>query len=207
MYSILMSINIELNGKEVNILVCTNILKMLERRRMISNYEKIFEQIKDDINNKASIDFSFDNKNKCSIYIINAKLTSIVQGTPLDDFLSSNIDVHKIIIIKECAKKVVKQIVHDYKNAEFFFEYEMVEDIINKDFIPEHQLLLSEQKKELLSKFNENELSIIFNTDMMSRYYGAENGDIFKIIRPTLTSGKSIAYRRVHQGSWDILFP
>jgi hypothetical protein len=116
-----MSINIELNVKEINIAVCTNVLKMLERRKMISNYEKIFEQIKDDINNKASSNFLLDNKNKCSIYIINTKLTSIVQGTPLDDYLSSNVDVHKIIIIKECAKKVVKQIVHDYKNAEFFF--------------------------------------------------------------------------------------
>jgi DNA-directed RNA polymerase subunit H (RpoH/RPB5) len=202
-----MSINIELNVKEINMLVCTNILKMLERRNMINSWESVFNKLKDDINNKASIDFSFDNKNKCSIYIINAKLTSIVQGTPLDDYLSSNIDVHKIIVIKECAKKVVKQIVNDYKNAEFFFEYEMVEDIINKDFVPEHQILLPEQKQELLLKFNENELSIIFNTDMMSRYYGAENGDIFKIIRPTLTSGKSIAYRRVHQGNWDILFP
>lgn len=202
-----MSINIELNNKEINILVCTNVLKMLERRKKISNYEKIFEHIKDDINNKASLDFLFDNKNKCSIYFVNTKLTSIVHGTPLDDYLRSNIDEHKIIIIKECAKKVVKQIVNEYKNAEFFFEYEMIEDIINKDFVPDHQILSNEEKQEILSKFNENDLSIIFNTDMMSRYYGAENGDIFKIIRPTLTSGKSIAYRRVHQGSWDILFP
>jgi DNA-directed RNA polymerase subunit H (RpoH/RPB5) len=202
-----MSINIEFNVKEINIIVCTNILKMLERRKMISSQEKVFEQIKDDINNKASIDFSLDNKSKCSIYIINAKLPSIVSGTPLDDYLSSNIDVHKIIVIKDCAKKVVKQIVNDYKNAEFFFEYEMVEDIPSKDFIPEHQVLSSEEKEELLSKFSENEFSIIFNTDMMSRYYGVENGDIFKIIRPTLTSGKSVTYRRVHQGSWDILFP
>ena len=83
----------------------------------------------------------------------------------------------------------------------------MIEDIPNKDFIPEHYVLTPVEKDELLSKFNENEFSIIFNTDMMSRYYGVNNGDIFKIIRPTLTSGKSIAYRKVHQGNWDILFP
>jgi DNA-directed RNA polymerase subunit H (RpoH/RPB5) len=202
-----MSINIELNVKEINVLVCTNVLKMLERRKMIKSWEKIFEEIKDDINNKASIDFILDNKSKCSIYIITAKVSSIVHGTPLDDYLSSNIDVHKIVIIRESAKKVVKQIVNDYKNAEFFFEYEMIEDIPNKDFIPEHYVLTPVEKDELLSKFNENEFSIIFNTDMMSRYYGVNNGDIFKIIRPTLTSGKSIAYRKVHQGNWDILFP
>jgi DNA-directed RNA polymerase subunit H (RpoH/RPB5) len=200
-----MSINIEFNVKEINILVCTNILKMLEKRKMIISKENVFEQIKDDINNKASIDFALDNKSKCSIYIINAKLPSIVNGTPLDEYLSSNIDVHKIIVIRDCTKKVVKQIVNDYKNAEFFFEHEMVEDITVKDIIPEHQLLLPEQKKELLTKFSENEFSIIFNTERMSRFYGAENGDIFKITRPA--SGKSVTYRRVHQGSWDILFP
>jgi DNA-directed RNA polymerase subunit H (RpoH/RPB5) len=202
-----MSINIELNYKEINILLCTNILKMLERRKLINNWEKIFNEIKDDINNKSSFDFLIDNKTKYSIYIVSAKLTSIIQGTPIDEYLSSNIDTHKIIVIKDCTKKVVKQIVNEYKNAEFFFEHEMIEDIPIKDFIPEHQVLSEEEKKELLTKFNENHFSIIFNTDMMSRYYKVEVNDIFRIIRMSLTSGKNISYRRVQQGNWDILFP
>ena len=201
-----MSINIELNYKEINILVCTNILKMLERRKLINSWEKIYNEIKDDINNKSSFDFLIDNKTKYSIYIVSAKLTSIIQGTPIDEYLSSNIDTHKIIVIKDCTKKVVKQIVNEYKNAEFFFEHEMIEDIPIKDFIPEHQVLSEEEKKELLTKFNENHFSIIFNTDMMSRYYKVEVNDIFRIIRMSLTSGKNISYRRVQQGNWDILF-
>ena len=201
-----MSINIELNVKEINVLVCTNIFKMLERRKLINSWEKKLEEVKNEINNKASIDFLLENKTKCSIYIVNAKLTSIVKGTPLDDFLSNNIDIYKFIVIKDCAKKVVKQIDQDYKNAEFFFEHEMLEDIPLKDFIPEHQVISLEEKKELLTKFNEHDLPIIFTTDMMSRYYGVKVGDIFRIIRPTLTSGKSVSYRRVQQGSWDILF-
>ena len=201
-----MSINIELNYKEINILVCTNILKMLERRKLINNWEKIYDEIKDDINNKSSFNFLIDNKSKYSIYIVSAKLTSIIQGTPIDEYLSSNVDTHKIIIIKDCTKKVVKQIVNEYKNAEFFFEHEMIEDIPIKDFIPEHQVLSEEEKKELLTKFNENHFSIIFNTDMMSRYYKVEVNDIFRIIRMSLTSGKNISYRRVQQGNWDILF-
>ena len=107
-----MSINIELNYKEINILLCTNILKMLERRKLINNWEKIFNEIKDDINNKSSFDFLIDNKTKYSIYIVSVKLTSIIQGTPIDEYLSSNIDKHKIIVIKDSTKKVVKQIVN-----------------------------------------------------------------------------------------------
>jgi DNA-directed RNA polymerase subunit H (RpoH/RPB5) len=198
--------NIELNTKEINIIICTNILKMLERRNKINSWNDIFEKIKNDINNKASIDFTFNN-NKYSIYIINSKITSIVQGTPLDDYLSSNLDIRKFVVIKETAKKVVKQIVHDYKNTEFFFEYEMLEDMPLKDIIPKHELLNENEKNELLNYFNEHELMIIFNTDPMARYYNAEVGDIFRITRVSNTSGKSIVYRRVHQGSWDILFP
>jgi DNA-directed RNA polymerase subunit H (RpoH/RPB5) len=201
-----MSINVELNTKEINIEVCKNVLKMLERRKLLNNHQIIFDQIFNDINNKASVEFSLNNSNKCSIYIINAKVSSIIQGTPIDDFLSNNIDIHKIIVIKECSKKAVKQITTDYKNAEFFFEHEMLEDIPSKSFIPEHQLLSTDELNELLSKFSQNELSIIYNTDMMSRYYNAKVGDVFRIIRPTVTSGNSIFYRRVHNGPWDILF-
>ena len=82
----------------------------------------------------------------------------------------------------------------------------MLEDIPMKIFIPEHQLLNKEEKEELLSKFSENELSIILDIDMMSRYYKAQVGDIFKIIRPSIVSGNSIFYRKVNHGSIDLMF-
>jgi DNA-directed RNA polymerase subunit H (RpoH/RPB5) len=201
-----MSLNSELNTKEINILICKNVMKMLERRKLLDDNESMFNQISEDINNKASIEFKLNNDTKCSIYIINAKVSSIVQGTPLDEYLSNNLDVHKIIIIKEPAKKTVKQIMNEYKNAEFFFEHEMLEDIPSKVFIPEHQLLNENETLELFNKFNPTELSIINSTDMMARYYNAKIGDIFRIIRPSITSGNSIFYRRVNIGSLDILF-
>jgi DNA-directed RNA polymerase subunit H (RpoH/RPB5) len=201
-----MSLNSELNTKEINILICENIMKMMKRRKLIDDNESSFNQIYEDINNKASIEFKLNNDTKCSIYIINAKVSSIVQGTPLDEYLSNNLDIHKIIIIKDPAKKAVKQIINDYKNAEIFFEHELLEDIPSKVFIPEHILLDENEKTELLDKFNHGDLSTIYNTDIMARYYNAKIGDIFRIIRPSITSGNSIFYRRVNTGSLDILF-
>lgn len=201
-----MALNIELSNKQININICDNTLKMLYRRKLINNIDDTLEEITDQINNKASIDFSLNNKTKCSIYIVNAKLTSIVNGSPLDEFLRNNTEIHKLIIIKDFTKKVAKQILDEYKNAEFFFEHELLEDIPSKVFIPEHQLLSNEEKTELFTKFNENELSIIYTTDTMSRYYNASIGDIFRIIRPSVTSGKSIFYRRVTHGSLDLIF-
>ena len=71
----------------------------------------------------------------------------------------------------------------------------MLEDIPSKIFIPKHEILVGDEKKEILDKFSENELARIFLTDMMSRYYGANVGDIFKITRPSFTAGKNIFYR------------
>ena len=201
-----MSINVEYNGKEVNQIVVENILKMLERRKMIKSWDSEYKKM-DDVGNKSVFELLSIEKSKISIYLVSAKLTSIVSGTPLDEYLSNNLDIHKIIIAKDVAKKVVKQIVNDYKNAEFFFENEMLEDIPSKIFIPVHEKMEKEEKEELLSKFSERELSSILLTDMMSRYYGAKIGDIFRIIRPSFTAGNSIAYRKVINGSWDVLFP
>jgi DNA-directed RNA polymerase subunit H (RpoH/RPB5) len=199
-----MSVSVEYNSREINQIVIENILRMLERREIIPSWEDEFKKINpDDLQNKTS--FELD-KFKIGIYLVNAKLTSIVQGHPLDVYLSNNIDIHKIIIAKEVAKKVVKQIVSDYKNAEFFFEGEMLVDKPTTIYVPEHKIIVGEERAELLNKFNEMELSMIGVTDVMARYYGAKIGDIFKIIRSSDTSGKNTFYRRVVNSSWDIYF-
>lgn len=200
-----MSVNIELNSKEINNLICLNVLRMFHRRKYIDSVEETYNDILPDINVKATIEFKLNNNTIVNIYFISVKISSISQGTPIDDFLSKNIDKHKVIILKETTKKVLKQILNEYKNSEFFFEHEMLEDIPSKIFIPEHQLLSEEEKLELLSKYNENELSIILDTDIMARYFNAAVGDIFRIIRPSMTSGKSVAFRRVGHGSLDNL--
>ena len=197
------SINIEYNLKEINEIVMMNLLKMLYRRKLINSYDDEYSKLI--FENNSIVEINLNNNKICSIYFLNIKLTTITQNTPLDEFLSNN-DNLKIVIAKEVAKKVVKQILTDYKNAEFFFEHEMMEDIPSKHFIPEHQLLNTDEKAELLTKFSEYEFSRILVTDAMSRYYGAKIGDIFRIIRPSFTAGKSIFYRRVTNGSIDILF-
>ena len=153
-----MSINVEYNNKEINQIVMENILRLLERRKLIKSWDSEYKKLGDSISSKTIFEIELTDKTNYSIYLVNAKLSSIIQGTPLDDYLSNNIDVHKIIIARDVAKKVVKQIFTEYKNAEFFFESEMMEDIPSKKFIPEHQLLGSEEKAELLTKFSEKEL-------------------------------------------------
>jgi DNA-directed RNA polymerase subunit H (RpoH/RPB5) len=200
-----MSISVEYNNKEINQIIMENVLRMMERRTLIASWLDEYNKL-EDITTRSVFMIRLIDNTDYSIYLISAKLSSIVQGTPLDDYLSNNIDIHKIIIARDVAKKVVKQIVSEYKNAEFFFESEMLEDIPAKSFIPIHQLISQDEKDELLSKFAESDLARILLTDIMARYYGAKIGDIFRIIRPSSAAGKNIFYRKVTNGSWDILF-
>jgi DNA-directed RNA polymerase subunit H (RpoH/RPB5) len=203
------SISIVYNNKENNEIILRNVLNMLKRRKLLSEDHNVNETL-----NKLSItaekhiyEFPINNNLKYSIYFINNKLTSITQDSPVAEYLDSDINIHKIIIAKDVAKKVVKQIVSEFKNAEFFFDYELLVDISEIRYIPQHYLLSSEEKTELLSKISDKNLAHIFITDRMSREYAAKVGDIFKIVRPSLTAGKNIFYRKVVNGSWDILFP
>ena len=71
-------------------------------------------------------------------------------------------------------------------------------------FIPSHTIMRGADKEELLNTFSIKELGRIYSTDMMARYYGAVINDVFRIKRPNITSGFSIYYRVVIQGSLDI---
>lgn len=197
-------INIEYNNKEINELILENVMKMFERRKIITSWEEQYKKF-NDIPNKDTFEFDVDN-NKYSIYFLVPKTTSIIQNSIVDTYLSNNINVHKVIIGFDVSKKVIKQILFDFKNAEFFFSHEMLEDIPSKVFIPEHILLQGDELTEITTKFNDNDFGKIYVTEIMSRYYNAKIGNVFKIIRPSIISGHNIYYRKVINASIDILF-
>lgn len=193
------------NQSEITNIIITNLLRMLFDRKLINDIEK--ERIKlGNVENKNTFEISLNNDSKYSIYIINGDLSSIVKSSSLDNYLSNNVNIHKIIIVKVITKKACNQLNTEYRNTEFIFEHELMEHIPSKVFIPQHELLNSEAKQELLETFNETNIAEIFTTDVMARYYGAKIGDIFRIIRPSITAGNNIFYRRVVKGSLDILF-
>ncbi len=194
--------NVELNLKEIINIITKNIALMFYRRNYMKNKtfsEKIIENLISD----KTYSFEIDEK-KYNINIIMQDIKNISGGSPVDDYLNKNIDHHKFIIVKSFSKKTYSQVVKDYKNAEIFTIYELLEDIPAKEFIPEHILLNDDNKKELLETFGLNELGRINSTDIMARYYGAKLNDVFRIIRPNINSGTSIYYRLVIQGSMDV---
>ena len=194
--------NVELNFKEIVNIITKNIGLMFYRRNYMKTIElpqKVVEQL---ISDKI-YSFEIDGK-KYNINIMNQDIKNISNGSPIDDYLNKNIDNHKFLIVKSFSKKTFTQVVKDYKNAEIFTLYELLEDIPAKEFIPEHILLNNDDKKELLDSFGLNELGRLYSTDIMARYFGAKLNDVFRIIRPNINSGTSIYYRLVIPGSMDV---
>jgi len=197
--------NVQMSAKEINKIIVTNLAKMLYRRKQVDNLDSLVSKLNDLVSVKNIFDFEVNN-NKFSVYILSSKLTSITQNSPLDEYLSNNLDYHKFVIISKASKKSVRQVINNYTNCEFFHEHELLEEIPAKNIIPEHQLLSEADKEKLLEKFKLSELSKIYSTDIMVRYYNAKVNDVFRIIRPNITSGKSIFYRVVVPGKVEQLF-
>lgn len=197
--------NVILNKKEVLDVVLKNILLLLKRRNLTADKFSMSDKEKNEFNENKVIYFDSDN-NKISILFFDGDVKNISTGTMIDDFLNKNNEYTKFIICKSFAKKVYKQIEDIYKKAEIFNIYEFLEDIPSKKFIPDHQILNDEEKSQLLSKFKLSELSSMYKTDMMARYYGAKKNDVFRIKRYNLNSGISVVYRKVIDSNYDILF-
>jgi DNA-directed RNA polymerase subunit H (RpoH/RPB5) len=194
--------NVELNMKEIINIIAKNIGLMFYRRNYMK-LKELPEKVVETLISDKICSFEIEGK-KYNINILNQDIKNISNGSPVDDYLNKNIDQHKFIIVKSFSKKTFTQVVKDYKNAELFNIYELLEDIPAKEFIPEHILLNNEDKKELLASFGLNELGRLYSTDIMARYFGAKLNDVFRIIRPNINSGTSIYYRYVIPGSMDV---
>lgn len=195
--------NINYNKKELLEIILKNIFLLFDRRNYLKKKpttKQIEEFIKDGVLN---ID---DNNQKLSVLYLDTNLKNINIGSVTDEYLNKQIDYRKFVICKSFTKKVYTQINKLYSNCEIFYNYEFLEDIISKVFIPNHKILNQDEKNDLLQKYSLESLSKIYDTDMMSRYYGAKINDIFRIKRHNINSGTSIVYRVVIKGNLDLLF-
>ena len=199
-----MSYNIEYTNKEILLLIIENTLRMLSNRNLFdpNNIEAYLLNINE---SKNIFEIKLNNNSLCGIYLLNTPITTIISGTPLDEYLSENINIHKILIAKSVSKKVVKQLYQEYKNVEFFFDLELLVDKQSIQFVPKHRILSTEEIDKL--NIDEMALSILKLFDAMVRYYNGKVGDIFEIIRPSIVAGYSVEYKKVMSSSFDIIFP
>ena len=192
----------------------TNIIKMLTERELLNknnlkeNINNITSKIADNLMYKINLDnyehLYGKNNGQLIIKIFTLKIISLSKSSDVIDFFNKYKNNPKILVVRYISPKTQYQIQYSkvYLHTEIFLEQEMMINLIEHISVPKHILLSNEKSKKMLEEYhikNKN-LSRILNSDPVSRYYNAKPGQIFRIIRPSETSGKSIAYRLVIRG-------
>lgn len=206
-------INIQKSIKQIKETILLNTLKMLSARGLIKKdkVNNLYESIKDKLTDDLVYIINLDAGNKIVLKISNLKITTINKASGIIDFLSNYTDYQKIVVVKDINQKAYKQIV-EYPNTELFWETELLHNLIDHDFIPEHIIMpigfqprifdkenkyKDHEKIEdtyFISQKNCPQLKI---TDPVARYFNLSVGQYVKIIRPSINSGYSSSYRIV----------
>lgn len=194
--------NIYYNDEHKIKIIITNLLKMLMERKLLNNLDnlnKIISEFK--ISNTYNLKLHNTDRwgnNTYQIVFLNETITSTAKNSPIINYLKNN--VYTIFIVENISIKHIQTLKSTYNNVEIFTTLEFTINLIDSVYIPKHILLTPDEKKQFLEEYSnikELQLAKIFLIDPVSKYYGAQTGDIFRIIRPSEITGESIYYRLV----------
>jgi DNA-directed RNA polymerase I, II, and III subunit RPABC1 len=106
-------------------------------------------------------------------------------------------DTNIIYVVKSKPNTFVYKEIKE--NDEIFLFNELVFNRTKHRLIPKHVMLNETEKKEVLTTYDcrDTQIPRMVTTDFLARYYGAKAGDMFKIYRPSPSSGVYITYRVV----------
>jgi DNA-directed RNA polymerases I, II, and III subunit RPABC1 len=140
----------------------------------------------------------------CKIFVffpkINAKVGVFTIRQYIKEMQDNEVE-QAIVVVKDAITAFAKQVFIDAKPLviECFKENELLVDKLSHVLVPKHELISEEEKKELLKiyKAKESQLPKIISSDPIAKYFGARKGQVFKITRPSESSGDYVYYRIV----------
>ena len=190
--------------------VKTNIIKMLTNRGFIKqeNQEKYIKKIINDENLDLEYIVTLDNDSnyntiipnkKIIIKVFDYKIASIAKNSPIGEFILKNNKDYKFIIVQDINSKS-ENIIYNYETPTEIFKFkELMINLVDHILVPKHILLSKEEAQAVLIAYNAKKIDIplIKSVDPVARYYNMKKGEIVKIIRPSVMTCESTAYRIV----------
>mgnify|MGYP000930730570 CR=1 FL=1 len=201
---------IEKSAEQKRDTILGNIIAMLVERKYILDNNVASEIIKtltkpnnpehDDSKYTIKINNYETNKEITTLIIklIPYKITSVSKTYGISDFLNSDRDVPKILVVDEVSKRAMS-IIKTYKNVEVFEEEFLMINWQEHVFCPKHEKLNRQEKQAVLEEYLMKKVQMprILISDPGSIYYNAKIGDVFRITRPSTRSGITRFYRLV----------
>jgi len=196
--------NLEYDVNEKTQIILMNISKMLKDRNIIKNHLSFYDTIKN-INDTLEVNTNYENNN-IAIKIIYNNINTIKDHNEIENFLDKYNKYHKFFIVTSLSKKAYKQF-DEFPQTEIFQEIELMVNILEHDLQPKFRLLTKKEVEEYFVSFQnkKREMPRILDSDPVSRYFGAKNGDIIEITRPSVTTIDAITFRIVVQGNLNFL--
>ncbi len=204
---------IEINQEKKTNEILTNIIKMLTNRKLLKrenlekNIKDLISQEADDTVYKIKLDYPKvyygENDNTLYVKLLNQKITGVAKTSNIGDFLYEYRNHPKIIVANSITGKAHSQLISEFRHSEVFVERELMMDIVSHISVPKHELLSYEEAEKVLGEYDtkKREMPKIFITDPVAKYFNAQLGQIFRITRPSETSGLAPYYRLVIKGN------
>ena len=172
------------------------------------DFDKNLKNLKDQITEEKI--FKIKGKNpeeEYNILYVSGKISTIKKIQGLDTFLVNSKGKNRIFIGDQISQKAYKQFI-ELKKSEVFFEHELMINLIDHELQPKFKLLTQEEKARKMNDYDisDRNLARMFKTDPIARYYNANIGDVFRIIRPSLYTGSGYHYRLVVDAPVSNLF-
>lgn len=185
-------------------------LENIHKNIDFNEFQKLYKEnslnikVKHNIENEIAILYFYNYREKLKKEDINNIIEDV--KSDIDNKNSYNL----ILLIKEKPHSLILKRIDninntnetDYKlNIQLFYYNELMINITKHERVPQHIVLNDNQKADLLNtyKIDEKQLPQYNITDPVVKYYGLKHGDVFKIIRKSVTAGKSITYRIVNK--------
>lgn len=192
---------IEYDEKKKKTVIIENWIKMLYNRGWLNG--SIDSNVSSVRSSKDNDIYTVQGKNMVySLKFILRKISTVRKVEDIDEFLESNRQNYKFFIVSQMLPKAQKQLL-EYENVEVFNDDELLENIIENVLVPVHIVLSEEESNKYLEEYQikKSELSRMFTSDPIAKYYNMKPGQMVKIIRPSVTAGEEIAIRVIVPGT------